>query len=288
MNPKPHKARKRFGQNFLHDEGVIQQIIRAIHPALEDRLVEIGPGLAAITTPILLLPEVTHLDAVEIDRDLADRLIARFNRSGKFTLHQGDALKFDFAALLPTSKEEDVLTEAKVVKSHKLRIFGNLPYNISTPLIFHLLKYYTHIQDMHFMLQKEVVDRLTANPGNKDYGRLTIMTQYYCQASALFDIDPHSFTPAPKVTSTFVRLIPHKTLPHPVQDMSFLQTITTAAFNQRRKTISNSLKPYLSANDFEKLEIIPSDRPEVLSLKDFVSIANYLSESGKLIPPIGT
>jgi 16S rRNA (adenine1518-N6/adenine1519-N6)-dimethyltransferase len=287
MNPKPHKARKRFGQNFLHDEGVIQQIIRAIHPQPEDRLVEIGPGLAAITTPILLLSQVSHLDAVEIDRDLADRLINRFNRTGKFSLHQGDALKFDFATLLPSAKEEAVLTDGKVVKSNKLRIFGNLPYNISTPLIFHLLKYYPLIQDMHFMLQKEVVDRLTAAPDSKNYGRLTIMTQYYCQSTALFNIEPHSFTPAPKVSSTFVRLIPHKTLPYPVQDMSILQTITTAAFNQRRKTISNSLKPYLSANDFEKLNITPSDRPEVLSLKDFVSIANYLSQSNKLIPPIG-
>ena len=165
--------------------------------------------------------------------------------------------------------------------SSRLRIFGNLPYNISTPLIFHLLEYTNLIQDMHFMLQKEVVNRITANPGNKDYGRLSVMTQYYCQTYALFDIHPDSFAPVPAVTSTLIRLIPHAKLPFPAHDFSLLQIVTTAAFNQRRKTIANSLKPYLCLQDFSKMNIDSSRRPETLSLKEFVMIANYIASGSK-------
>lgn len=221
---------------------------------------EIGPGLGALTIPLLkLIPQLT---VVEIDRDLVERLEKTYQRT-ELTIHQSDALTFDFAKLL-TQPEQ------------KLRIVGNLPYNISTPLLFHLLTFCPHIQDMHFMLQKEVVDRLTATPCHKAYGKLSIMIQYYCQTIALFPVPPTAFQPAPKVNSGFIRLVPHTIPPYLALSIERLRSITTIAFNQRRKIIQNSLKSYLTAVDFLTLNIDPQSRAEQLTVDDFVRIANFL------------
>lgn len=264
MSNKPtgHKARKRFGQNFLQDQGIIRRIVRAIAPGDTQHLVEIGPGLGAITEELLDLCQ--RLDVVELDRDLIPILRTKFfSYAEKFTIHEGDALKFDFSTL----QQQD----------EQLRVVGNLPYNISTPLIFHLLSYANQIEDMHFMLQKEVVDRLAAQPGDSAYGRLGIMAQYYCHVEPLFLVPPHAFDPAPKVDSAIVRLIPYKELPHPAQDIEKLATVVRTAFGQRRKTLRNNLKPLLSADEIEALGIDPGLRPERLSLQDFIQISDYLS-----------
>jgi 16S rRNA (adenine1518-N6/adenine1519-N6)-dimethyltransferase len=197
-----HQARKRFGQNFLHDPGVIERIIRAIHPKPDDALVEIGPGLGALTEEMLAVN--SNLQVVELDRDLIPVLRTKFFNYPNFRIHEADALKFDFGEL---------------VADKPLRIIGNLPYNISTPLIFHLLGHSGVVQDMHFMLQKEVVQRMAAVPGDNNYGRLGIMTQYFCRVQPLFEVGPGAFRPAPKVDSAIVRLVPHKTLPHPAKDL---------------------------------------------------------------------
>ncbi|MGB1271252.1 MAG: 16S rRNA (adenine(1518)-N(6)/adenine(1519)-N(6))-dimethyltransferase RsmA [Endozoicomonas sp.] len=263
QTPVPyHRARKRFGQNFLHDHGVIGKIAASIHPRQGEHLVEIGPGQGALTADIL--KQAGELDVVELDRDLIPTLKLRFGLNPNFRIHEADALKFDFASL-----QQD---------ERPLRIIGNLPYNISTPLIFHLLGYQNIIQDMHFMLQKEVVLRLAAQPGEKHYGRLGIMTQYYCQVDYLFTIGPDAFKPAPKVDSAIVRLTPYQTLPHPCKDITLLETVVRDAFSQRRKTIRNTLKQHLKAEKLEALAIVPTARPEVLTLADFVRIADYLVE----------
>ncbi len=264
MSNKPagHKARKRFGQNFLQDQGVIRRIIRAIAPGETEHLIEIGPGLGAITEELLDLCQ--RLDVVELDRDLIPILRTKFfSYADKFTIHEGDALKFDFSTLQQQGEQ--------------LRVVGNLPYNISTPLIFHLLTYADQIEDMHFMLQKEVVDRLAAQPGDSAYGRLGIMAQYYCQIEPLFLVPPHAFDPAPKVDSAIVRLIPYKELPHTAQDIGKLETVVRTAFGQRRKTLRNNLKPLLEASEIEALGIDPGLRPERLALTDFIQISDYLS-----------
>lgn len=260
-----HKARKRFGQNFLHDQGVIGRIIRAINPQPGQHLVEIGPGLGALTEELLEACE-GRLDAVELDRDLIPVLRTQFFRyADSFTIHEADALKFDFASL----KQDE----------RPLRIVGNLPYNISTPLIFHLLSFNGLIQDMHFMLQKEVVDRLAAAPGDSHYGRLGIMAQYYCQVEPLFVVPPGAFSPAPKVDSAIVRLVPHTELPTPAKDVEMLQTVVRTAFGQRRKTLRNNLKTLIDAERLEQLGIDPGLRPERLTLEQFVSISDALSAS---------
>lgn len=260
--PVGHKARKRFGQNFLHDHGIIRRIIRAIAPHESDRMVEIGPGLGALTEE--LLAEAGELDAIELDRDLPPILRTKFfNYGDKFRIHEADAMKFDFTQLQRDEK--------------RLRIVGNLPYNISTQLIFHLLSHADNILDMHFMLQKEVVDRMAAGPGENNYGRLGIMTQYYCEVESLFVVPPGAFNPAPKVDSAIIRLTPYQQLPHPADEVSKLETVVRTAFNQRRKTLRNNLKPLLSADELETLGIDPSLRPEKLPLSDFVNISNYLS-----------
>ncbi len=252
-----HRPRKRFGQNFLQSPHIVQQIISAIHAKPDDNLVEIGPGLGVLTKP--LLAQVDHLDIIEIDRDLAAELASALGHSQKLTIHVQDVLQFDF----------------NIFGTKKIRIVGNLPYNITTPLIFHLFKFETFIQDMHFMLQKEVVDRLCAEPNSKDYGRLSIMTQYHCAAEYLFSVEPSAFNPPPKVNSAFVRLIPR---PFPIKatNTTVLQTITRDAFNLRRKTLSNAFKPYLTAPDFTNLNLNPLLRPENLSVADFVKISNYI------------
>ncbi len=256
-----HKARKRFGQNFLHDPGVIGRIIRSIAAKPGDHLVEIGPGQGALTRELLAGCE--NLDVIELDRDLVPILLAQFVEKPGFRLHQGDALKFDFATLL----QDDT----------PLRVVGNLPYNISTPLIFHLLSYAAHIRDMHFMLQKEVVLRMAAQPGDNHYGRLGIMVQYYCQVDNLFLVGPGSFKPAPKVDSAIVRLTPHRELPHPADDVKILEDVVRRAFNMRRKTLRNNLKGLLSAEELETLGVSPQERPENIALADFVRMANYLN-----------
>jgi len=262
MDANRHKPRKRFGQHFLNDPEIIQKIVQAIHPKPEDALVEIGPGLGAITQP--LLQQVDHLDVIELDRDLAKTIGDRVTTPHQLTVYQQDALKFDFQQLSRPQK--------------KLRIIGNLPYNISTPLLFHLLKFAPLIQDMHFMLQKEIVDRITAKPNTKAYGRLTVMIQYFCETHSLFTVEPTAFKPPPKVNSAVIRLVPHTTLPYPALSQALLKEVTTQAFNQRRKTIHNALKPYLSSADFVTLSLNPILRPEELTVEDFVRISNYVAE----------
>jgi 16S rRNA (adenine1518-N6/adenine1519-N6)-dimethyltransferase len=260
-SPTPHRARKRFGQNFLTDQGIIRRIVRAISPLENQRLLEIGPGQGAITASIL--DTDCQLDVVELDRDLIPILQGKFGERSNFTIHQGDALKFDFSAL---------------AGDEKLRVVGNLPYNISTPLIFHLLSAHSCISDMHFMLQKEVVDRLAAQPGSKTYGRLSIMAQYYCEVESLFDVPPESFSPQPKVQSAIVRITPYKQPPYPANDVKLLQSIVRDAFNQRRKTLRNTLKGVISSAGLEALGVDPGVRPENVSLADYVAITNAVGQ----------
>lgn len=265
MSKKPvaHKARKRFGQNFLHDHGIIRRIIRSIAPHETDTMVEIGPGLGALTEE--LLAEAGELDAIELDRDLPPILRTKFFSYGdKFRIHEADAMKFDFTQLRRSEK--------------RLRIVGNLPYNISTQLIFHLLSHADDVEDMHFMLQKEVVDRMAAGPGENNYGRLGIMAQYYCKVESLFVVPPGAFNPAPKVDSAIIRLTPYRELPYVADEVEQLQTVVRTAFNMRRKTLRNNLKPLLSAEEIEALNIDPGLRPEKLPISDFVAISNYLSQ----------
>jgi len=257
-----HQARKRFGQNFLHDEHVIDQIIQSIHPQPHDKIVEIGPGLGALTEPLLEASN-GHLDVVELDRDLVPILRTKFFNYPELTIHESDALKFDFNQLATDDRP--------------LRIVGNLPYNISTPLIFHLLESIEHLKDMHFMLQKEVVERMAASPGTSAYGRLSIMTQYYCKVQPLFLVGPESFDPAPKVESAIVRLTPHQKLPYPAKDVGRLQSIIKTAFTKRRKTLSNALKGIIEAPDIQALGIDTSVRPENVSLQQYVALANFLT-----------
>lgn len=257
-----HRARKRFGQNFLHDAGVIHRILRAIHAREGQRLLEIGPGQGALTEG--LLGSGARLDVIELDQDLIPLLKLKFGLESRFSLHQGDALKFDFTSLVESGE--------------KLRVVGNLPYNISTPLIFHLLEHAPVIEDMHFMLQKEVVERLAAQPGGGDWGRLSIMVQYHCRVEHLFNVGPGAFNPAPKVDSAIVRLVPHETLPHPARDHRQLERVVREAFNQRRKTLRNTLKGLLDAEAIEAAGVDGSLRPEQLDLAAFVRLSDQLTE----------
>ncbi|WP_455212070.1 16S rRNA (adenine(1518)-N(6)/adenine(1519)-N(6))-dimethyltransferase RsmA, partial [Kaarinaea lacus] len=218
-----HRPRKRFGQHFLKDFTVVQHIIAAINPRNNEHIVEIGPGLGVLTER--LLPLVAKLDAVELDRDLIPKLQATYLPLGNFAIHSADALKFDFCAL--------------AVGEDKLRIVGNLPYNISTPLIFHLIDQMKCIHDMHFMLQKEVVDRLAAQPNSGDYGKLSVMIQYHCAVQSLFNVPPDAFSPPPKVDSSIVRLTPHVTPPVHIKDLAVFEKLVSTAFAQRRKTLRN-------------------------------------------------
>jgi 16S rRNA (adenine1518-N6/adenine1519-N6)-dimethyltransferase len=256
-----HQARKRFGQNFLHDQNIIRRIVECIAPASGQHLVEIGPGQGALTVP--LLASGARLDAIELDRDLAAWLVSRFADTPGFTLHQGDVLKFDLARLSDQPRS--------------LRVIGNLPYNISTPCIFHLLKYAPLISDMTFMLQLEVVQRLAAVSGDAQYGRLSVMAQYHCQIDHLFDVPPGAFRPQPKVTSAIVRLRPHREPALRAKDPHMLQTLVRTAFSQRRKTLKNCIKTLISEIDANDLPVDLSLRPENLSLADFVRLSNSLS-----------
>lgn len=257
-----HKARKRFGQNFLHDQHVIGKIVKAIHPKSTDCLVEIGPGMGALTEP--LLEASGKLDVVELDRNLIPILRTKFFNYPDFKIHQGDALKFDFSTLLQEGQQ--------------LRIVGNLPYNISTPLIFHFLKHYAMVQDMHFMLQKEVVERLAAVPGNGDYGRLSIMAQYFCRVEPLFVVGPGAFNPPPKVDSAIVRMQPYDVLPFPAKDHKVLEHVVREAFSMRRKTLRNTLKRLIDSETLESIGINTGLRPENLTLEEYVRIADKVSD----------
>jgi 16S rRNA (adenine1518-N6/adenine1519-N6)-dimethyltransferase len=257
-----HIAKKRFGQNFLTDQGVIYSLVEAISPKADDLMVEIGPGLGALTQP--LLKQLNHLHVVEIDRDIISWM-ASFYPKDKITIHNSDALKFNFAEL------------AKLSPANKIRITGNLPYNISTPILFHLLSNIDNIIDMHFMLQKEVVERMVAAPSTSEYGRLSVMLQYKLKMDYLITVPPEAFDPAPKVESAFVRCVPHAALPYPAKDESLFAKIVTAAFGQRRKTLRNTLKAYLDDAGFNELGIDSQLRAENLSVAQFVSITNFLA-----------
>ncbi|HJW23360.1 MAG TPA: 16S rRNA (adenine(1518)-N(6)/adenine(1519)-N(6))-dimethyltransferase RsmA [Rhodocyclaceae bacterium] len=253
---KGHVARKRFGQNFLIDQGIIAGIVSAIDPRRDDTLVEIGPGLGALTEP--LLQRLDHLHVVEIDRDLIARLKKR-HAPERVTIHEGDALAFDFAAI-----------------GTDLRLVGNLPYNISTPLLFHLAGFAERVRDMHFMLQKEVVERMVAAPGDSEFGRLSVMLQYRFHLEWLLDVPPESFDPAPKVQSAVVRLIPKAAAELNARDEAVLARVVTAAFSQRRKMLRNTLKGILDDAGFTALGITPTARAEDLAVEDYVRIANSL------------
>ena len=256
----PHlQPKKRFGQHFLHDRGIVQRILDAFDPQPGETLVEIGPGPGALTRP--LLERCTPLHVVELDRDLAARLRADFPPA-QLAVHEADALKFDFCSLVPAGRT--------------LRIIGNLPYNISTPLLFHLLEQRHCISDMLFMLQKEVVDRMAATPGSKDYGRLSVMLQWQLRVEKLFDVRPGAFTPPPKVDSSVVRLVPHATAPIQVRDADAFAHVVRAAFAQRRKTLRNNLKGLMTAETLESLGIDPQRRAETLTLVEFAALANAL------------
>ncbi|WP_110691390.1 16S rRNA (adenine(1518)-N(6)/adenine(1519)-N(6))-dimethyltransferase RsmA [Salinicola halophyticus] len=263
-SPLP-RARKRFGQNFLQDLGVISRIVRAIGPRAGDRLVEIGPGQGALTGPILEANGA--LEVIELDRDLIPGLRVQFYDYPDFTIHEGDALKFDFQAL----SQQD---------GRPLRVVGNLPYNISTPLIFHLLAARGAITDMHFMLQKEVVERLAAEPGGTNWGRLSVMTQYHCEVESLFVVSPDAFVPQPKVDSAIVRLTPFAELPSPANDEAHFSDVVRQAFGQRRKTLRNNLKGVIEVEALEALGIDPGRRPQTLRVDELVAISNYLTSAG--------
>jgi 16S rRNA (adenine1518-N6/adenine1519-N6)-dimethyltransferase len=252
-----HRARKRFGQNFLHDPAIIHRLVSAISPKSDDRVVEIGPGQGALTQP--LLAQLDHLHAIELDRDLVPFLREQFTTQG-LEVHEADALKFDFRQLL---------------NEKPLRVVGNLPYNISTPLLFHLLSYQEKILDMHFMLQLEVVDRLAAKPGSKTYGRLSVITQYYCHVEKLFHVPPGAFNPPPKVMSAIVKLTPRQS-EYVANNISLFEYVVKTSFSQRRKTLRNNLKQFLS---LEQLDLLKQDltlRPEQLSLQNFVELSNEI------------
>ncbi len=258
-----HRPRKRFGQNFLHDPGVINRIVAAIRPRAGEQLVEIGPGQGAITLP--LLKATGTLTAIELDRDLIEPLQNLCRTTGELTVHNADALRFDFCSLADGTQ---------------LRIIGNLPYNISTPLLFHLLDQSRCICDMHFMLQKEVVERMAAAPGSGQYGRLSVMLQYRCKVSALFSIGPGAFTPPPKVDSAFVRLEPFTRPPVNVADEAVFATLVRQAFGQRRKTLRNTLRGLLDAEQIRQAGIDPAARAETLNLNAFAALANQAARHG--------
>ena len=265
----PHRARKRFGQNFLHDRNVIDRIIAAIQPADHEHLIEIGPGLGALTTP--LLPRCASLTAVEIDRDIVSQLTRRFADQPKLSLIQADALHLDFQALINDSPQA-------ADRAARRRIVGNLPYNIATPLLFHLFKVQHLFADMHFMLQREVVARMSAQPGAKSYGRLSVMTQYHCAATPLFTVGPTAFRPASAVESAMIRFIPHAASPVEVAVWEHFATLIALAFGQRRKTLRRIFKGRLAASDYAALAIDPQHRPEQLDLAAFAAISNRLSQ----------
>ena len=252
-----HVAKKKFGQNFLKDSSIIHAIIQSIQPLQDDLLVEIGPGLGALTKP--LLEKTKHLFAIELDRDIVNWMQNQYSKNN-ITIFNEDVLNFNFHQF-----------------DKKIRIVGNLPYNISTPILFKCIEDIKIIADLHFMLQKEVVDRMIAAPSSSEYGRLSVMLQYYFAMEHLVHVPKESFDPEPKVESSFVRLIPYDNYPFVANNIDQFGKIVKEAFSQRRKTIRNTLKNFMNANDFENIDINPQLRAENLSVSDFVKISNYLS-----------
>jgi 16S rRNA (adenine1518-N6/adenine1519-N6)-dimethyltransferase len=252
-----HLAKKRFGQNFLTDQAIIQSLVDAISPKSDDLMVEIGPGLGALTQP--LLKKLNALHVVEIDRDIIAWMQNTY-AANKVIIHHSDVLKFDFTTI-----------------GERIRVVGNLPYNISSPILFHLLDNVDGIIDMHFMLQKEVVERMVAAPSTAAYGRLSVMLQYHLHMEYLITVPPEAFEPAPKVESAFVRCVPHSTLPFIAKDTALFAKVVMAAFGQRRKTLRNTLKGLLDDAGFSQLNIDSQLRAENLSVAQFVTIANFLA-----------
>ena len=255
--------RKRFGQHFLRDQAIIQRIVASLAPAATDHLIEIGPGQGAITVPVLKITK--QLEVVELDRDLIPLLQERTHAIGELQVYASDVLAFDFNSVKNDERQ--------------LRVFGNLPYNISTPLIFHLLTHASIISDMLFMLQKEVAERLAATPNSEHYGRLSVMVQYHCRVDLLFDVPPQAFHPPPQVQSSMVRLIPYRSLPVTANDYTQFALLVKQAFGQRRKTLRNSLREMVSQDVWGKVHLDPSLRPEALSVADFVAISNGVVSS---------
>jgi len=257
-----YRTRKRFGQHFLVDPSTISQIVAAIAPRDGDTLVEIGPGQGAITIPLSRYR--CDLHAIEFDRDLIPGLERRFADQSHVVVHEADALQFDYASL-----------------GTRLRIVGNLPYNISTPLIFRLIEFRRHIFDLHFMLQKEVVDRMAATPGNKKYGRLTVMLGSFMEIVPLFDVPPGAFQPPPKVTSSVVRMRPKPEGEILINDPATLSALVAQAFSQRRKTLRNALKGTLTEVDMESAGIDPGSRAEQVPVETWIELANALGAANK-------
>lgn len=263
-----HFAKKRFGQNFLVDKSVINNIVDSIQPEKNDIMIEIGPGLGAMTKP--LLARLDQLNVIELDRDIIPKLVrncifANPENKHKLFINECDVLKFNFTDFYN-------LQTSKINNDKKLRIVGNLPYNISTPVLFHLLSFRHLISDMHFMLQKEVVDRITSKPGNKLYGRLSVMLQTYCTVYGLFEVPPYAFEPAPKVNSAILRLQPNIQFEEKVKDFTLYENLVRQAFSQRRKTLKNTLKNICTIEQIESAGLQPSQRAEELSVSDFVNL----------------
>jgi 16S rRNA (adenine1518-N6/adenine1519-N6)-dimethyltransferase len=251
------RAKKRLGQHFLHDPAVIRRLVEAIRPRPGDAMVEIGGGPGALTAP--LCAKLERLHVVEVDRELAADLPGRVEHPERLVVHEADALKFDFGSLAPGPRS--------------LRVVGNLPYNISTPLLFHLATFAPVIKDLHVMLQREVVERITAAPGGKDYGRLTVMLSLWARAETCFDVGPGAFSPPPKVWSTVVRLVPHEAPPFPVGDRARFASLVAQLFSMRRKTLGRALKGRLTADQIASVGIDPKARPETLAPADFARLA---------------
>ncbi len=255
------KLRKRFGQHLLIDKSTIALIVQALNPSKNENICEIGPGLGAITLPIL--QKIGSMHAIEIDRDLAEQLQQSCKSAGKLHLHLHDILSFDLSEIFD--------------KNQSVRLIGNLPYNISTPLLFHLLKFVHLINDMHFMLQKEVIERIAAPVGSSHYSRLSVMLQSYCKVDVLFDIAPEMFSPPPKVISSFMRLTPINTYRSKILDPNVFSKVVEHAFNQRRKTIKNSLSKIATVDQLQKSNIELAQRPQEISVSQYIELANNLS-----------
>jgi 16S rRNA (adenine1518-N6/adenine1519-N6)-dimethyltransferase len=262
-----HIPRKRFGQHFLRNDVVIDRIITALAPAATDHLVEIGPGLGALTIPVLKVAK--ELEVVEIDYELAHMLPERSLGFGKLHIHCADVLKFDFSTLYRDRQ--------------RMRIFGNLPYNISTPLLFHLIKYASVISDMLFMVQKEVAERMAAPVASDAYGRLSVMIQYHYQTTLLFSVSANAFQPQPRVESAIIQLKPYEQKPYVAVNYDLFAKIVLAAFNHRRKTLRNSLKPLIEDSDWAHIDLQPTLRPEQVSLGQFVAMSNIIAHKQAVI-----
>ena len=260
--PLNHRPRKRFGQNFLIDTNIIEKIIHSIKPHPDDHLVEIGPGLGALSAP--LLKYINRLDVIELDRDIIPEL-EKLDQN-KLVIHNIDVLNFDFSQFQQDNFNND-----------QLRIFGNLPYNISTAVLFHLIKHRKVIQDMHFMLQKEVVERIAAHKNSSSYGRLSVMMQLHCEVAPLFEVPPGCFRPAPKVDSAVIRLTPRQQLLIDDDDCHGFEALIRQAFSQRRKTIKNNLKGFCTVDQLEAAGINAGARPQELGVNDYVKLYQQLS-----------